>query len=550
MNIFLNPEGNKIGVEFPYNATMVAQVRSIPGARWLPARKHWSLNKDMPTYEALVTSFPYLEWDEKIHEWAKKFRQVEETNLIVKDAPANLPVGFKTKPFDHQMKALELVARNHNYALCMEMGTGKSAVMVYHLSELKRAGELKRALIVAPLSVVYNWKAEIEKHADNLTVSVVAGDKMEKHLALDQAADVYVTNYASLRMMVGLFTRREWDVMICDESQNIKNRTSQQAKAAYLIGKQAKRRYILTGTLVTNKPLDVFGQFKFLDEAILGHNFFAFQSRYAIMRTQGKAQFPVAFRNLQELSEKLAPWSYRVLKSECLDLPDKIYETRHTEMSEEQWRIYKELGRELMVELREGDRVVAPIILTKLLRFSQLTSGFIVTASGETREVGRGEKIKELLQLLDESSAKFVVWTKFKKEMEMVKRALRERGIEHVSLSGDDKLEDRQQAIERFSVMPDIRVFVGSIEAGGTGINLTAASVVVYMSNSYSLGTRMQSEDRCHRIGQKNNVTYIDLVVPGSIDEKIVKMLKGKQDLAQLVQGDKQAEIVEELLSV
>lgn len=543
MEISLSPDESKIVLRFPYNSLTVAQVRAIGGTRFLPVAKIWTAPKDIPTYEALVSSFPMADWNKKIHAWAKEFySRIEENKEAKNGAAVEESYLFKDsapKPFAHQVKALDLIHKNKAYALCCEMGTGKTRAIVDLISDLKRKGEFTRALIVCPLSVVGNWPKEFEKWGEGFKCQMLVGDKVERIKRLNEPADVYVINYAGMRIMQPFLEKLDWDVMACDESQNIKNRTAQQSKACYSIGKKSKRRYILTGTLVTNKPLDVFGQFKFLDENILGSNYFAFQGRYAIMSRGSKVQFPVGFKNIEELSSKLYPWSYRVLKSDCLDLPEKIYETRYAEMAPEAWSVYKQLGKELVAELEGGDHVVAPLILTKLLRFSQITAGFVTLSSGEIKELGNG-KGNVLLEILEESIGKCVVWVKFRKELELVRRALSARSIGHVTLSGDDAQEKRQEAIEKFNGDDGVRVFIGQIEAGGTGINLTAASTCVYMSNSYSLGTRLQSEDRLHRIGQKNNVTYFDVVVPGTIDEKVLELLRQKKEIADVINQDKE----------
>ena len=419
---------------------------------------------------------------------------------------------------------------NHN--------TGKTKPVIDLISQLKRDHDTVKVLVVAPLSVVANWEREAALHSDNLTVSLLRGNRAQRQQALETKADIYVINYAGMRTMGERLADQTWDVMVCDESQNIKHRNSQQSKACCKVGQKAERRYILTGTIVTNKPLDVFGQFKFIKPEILGQNYAAFQSRYAVMVTKGRSSYPVRFINIEELGEQLAPWLYRVLKSECLDLPEKNYETRYVELSPEAARIYKKLKIELAVYLESGDIVTAPIILTKLLRFSQLTAGFISTADGATYEVGENEKVKALLEILAEAEGKVVVWTRFKKEMAGIVSALKDRDINYVSLSGNDSSEARQKAIDAFNTVPDIKVFVSQIEAGGVGINLTAANVCVYMTNPYALGTRLQSEDRVHRIGQRSNVTYIDIIVPGTVDEHIIKMLRDKKDIADIVNQD------------
>lgn len=299
--------------------------------------------------------------------------------------------------------------------------------------------------------------------------------------------------------------------------------------------------------MITNNPLDAFGQFKFLNEEILGSNFFAFQSRYAVMVTHGRARFPVKFINLQDLANRISPWTYRITKEEAkLGLPDKIYETRYVELPDNARRIYKQLAKELLAEI--GDKVVtAQIVLTKILRFSQITAGFVVTEDGAEEQLHE-RKIDELLDILDQTEGQCVVWTKFKREMALVKRALDKAGVTSACLGGDTPQSEREEILTRFRD-GGVRVFIGQVQAGGTGISLTAAHTCVYMSSPFSLGDRLQSEDRLHRIGQKNAVTYIDLVCPGTIDESVLQILKNKKGMADIIQGDRPSlQMIEEMI--
>lgn len=541
MQITLNQNKNRFEVRCPYNPALVSILHSL-SARWDRSAKVWHMGADVPSLQSLRLAFPYAEMGPEIKTWELGILRQADRNAAIKSNGADLSeFTFKSEPREHQLKILQLMLENPGFAVLAEMGTGKSACVVYAVDVLKRREGRCKTLIVAPLSVVYNWANEAVKHTDGLRVKLLVGSRWQREAALDEEADIYVINYAGIRIMREKLLETDWDMVVCDESQNIKNRTAIQSKVCCEVGAKAKRRYILTGTVMTNRPLDVFGQFKFIDTKILGANYFAFQNRYAIMATNGAMRFPVKYVNMEELSERIAPWSFRILKSECLDLPPKVYETRYAEMSEEASRIYKTLKLELAAEIKGGDIVTAPMILTKLLRFSQLTAGFVTTESGEVREVGGADKIKILLEVLDEIEGKAVVWVRFNKEREMVAEALRTRGIGFVSLSGEDKAEERQQSIRQFYDDVNCRVFVGQIEAGGTGINLTCASTCIYMSNSYSLGTRLQSEDRLHRIGQENKVTYIDIVCPGTIDEKVLGILREKKDVADILNQDKQA---------
>lgn len=553
MHLKLSEDKTKLIAWFPYNAEHVAKMRTVAGSRWLPAAKVWQLPKDSVTVQQIRTLFPWAFFDNEIKEWERGFNGKVEANILGKnghDVQSWIRCfDYKTQPFAHQMKAFDLISKNPHYALCMEMGTGKTKPIIDLMTHLKTTGQFKRALVVAPLSVVANWRNEVAKHSDVLRVSLLVGDIHQRREALNKEADVYVINYEGTRLMLEDLAKFNWSVMVCDESQKIKNRTTKQSKACYWIGRKSERRYILTGTLITNNPLDAFGQFKFLNEEILGFNYYGFQSRYAIMGGHAKVPYPIRYVNLEDLAQRIAPWSYRVTKKECLDLPEKIYETRYVEMADKAKAIYKKVARELAAELDSGNHVTAPIILTKLLRFSQLTAGFVTTATGEIEEVGNGEKIAVLMDVVEECQGKLVVFTKFRKEMELIKARLVEDRVGVVTLSGDDSQEEREKAIRRFDD-DDVKVFLANIEAGGVGINLVGASTCVYMSNSFSLGTRLQSEDRLHRIGQKNAVTYIDIVASGTIDEKVLDMLRKKKDIADLINQDSdRKEFIKQLIN-
>ncbi len=544
MNLRLSEDGTKILATFQYDPALVAKVKSIPGARWRNGDKCWVLPKEI---DALVAAWdmgvncvtdPVLmsmwsEWNmqKKMNLEHKKHGPYTDTDFA--------KWTFKTKPYNHQMKALDLCIQNQAFALLMEMGTGKTWVMVNLLEHLKMMDELKRpALVVCPLSVCSVWGGELVKHSDNLNARLLCGTRYERLKALNEPADTYVVNYEGLRVIKEELLQKNFSMVICDESQKIKNRTAQQSKIVYELGKRAERRYILTGTMIVNNPLDSFGQFKFLNESILGSNFFAFQNRYAIMVQHGRVRFPARFVNVDELAKKIEPWSYRVTKAECLDLPEKIYETRHVELSDKARAIYKQLATELVAEVEHGGPLVtAPIILTKLLRFSQLTAGFTVTEDGALMEVGN-EKLRVLEEILDEAEGKVVVWVKFRHELKMVGELLNKIHVGYVALSGETAQKDRETNLRRFREDDVVRVFVAQLEAGGVGIDLTAASTCVYMSNSYSHGTRDQSESRIHRNGQKNNCLFIDVVARGTIDEKVITTLKTKKDLAAIINQD------------
>jgi len=551
MNLKFNLNQTKLLAWFPYNMVEISKMRTIPGARYRPTDKAWVLPKDINTVIKFKQVFPHANIEPRIQKWETDFFSRAHDNMATKNEMKGVKfnIDFKTTPYKHQELAFGLCADNEQFALFHEMGTGKTWVMVNIISYFRALGSRAPTLVICPLSVCSVWESQIKIHSNDLSSQLLTGSRYERIKALRNPVDVFIINYEGLRIIKEQLLDMEFGVVICDESQRIKNRTAQQSKIACQIGQRAGRRYILTGTPIVNNPLDSFGQFKFLNEEILGSNYFAFQNRYAIMVTNGKARFPVRFVNTHELAGLIAPWSHRVMKQDCLDLPDKVYETRHVDLPAPARKIYKELAINLVAQI--GDKLVtAPIILTKLLRFSQLTAGFAVDEKGDITEVSY-EKINILGEILDEAMGKVVVWTKFHKEMDMVCRALDKRGVGYVTLSGKTPQKDRERNLQRFRDDDGVRVFVSQLEAGGVGIDLTAAATCVYMSNSYSLGTRAQSEDRLHRIGQKNNVTYIDIICANTIDQKILKILRDKKNLADIINGDiDRHEFIQNLVSM
>lgn len=550
--MILRQDDNRLLLEFQYNPVWIAQVRQIPGARWLASLKSWAIPKDRDTVKMARQIFPWMQVAPEITSWENQMQATETNNLLLKKSETVMldwHDGVLNGPplFQHQARALDLLSRNKNYALAMEMGTGKTRVVIELMAWRKRQGEAKPWLVVCPLSVVGVWAEQIRQYAPGLIPVKLVGDRYEREKGLSGPGDIFIINYEGVRVLSGALENKAWAGVVCDESHRIKNRTSQQAKSCFRIGGRSERRYVLTGTMITNNPLDAFGQFKFLNEEILGSNFFAFQSRYAVMVTHGRARFPVKFINLQDLANRISPWTYRITKEEAkLGLPDKIYETRYVELPDNARRIYKQLAKELLAEI--GDKVVtAQIVLTKILRFSQITAGFVVTEDGAEEQLHE-RKIDELLDILDQTEGQCVVWTKFKREMALVKRALDKAGVTSACLGGDTPQSEREEILTRFRD-GGVRVFIGQVQAGGTGISLTAAHTCVYMSSPFSLGDRLQSEDRLHRIGQKNAVTYIDLVCPGTIDESVLQILKNKKGMADIIQGDRPSlQMIEEMI--
>jgi len=324
-----------------------------------------------------------------------------------------------------------------------------------------------------------------------------------------------------------------------DESTTIKNPNAKRTKNILLLGKHAQYRRILTGSPVTKSPLDLYSQCAFLDEDLLGHvSYYTFRNRYAVMvdRNFGgrRVQIVGSYQRLDELEEILKEFSYRVQKKDCLDLPKKIYQRYVINLTSDQEKIYKDLQKEYIAEL-EGKTVSAPEAITRFLRLQQITCNWFPTEDGIQMINSDNPRLSALMNILGEIQSKVIIWARFKADIRAIEQAL---GDSAVSYYGDISTDDRETAVDRFQNDPKIKYFIGQPQSGGIGLTLTAADYAIYYSNSFDLETRLQSEDRCHRIGTKKNVTYIDIETKGTIDSKIIEALRDKKNLADAITKD------------
>lgn len=333
--------------------------------------------------------------------------------------------------------------------------------------------------------------------------------------------------------------------MAVDESTSIKNRQAKRTKSICSVGREAVMRRILTGSPVTKSPMDLYSQMDFLDPRILGFkSYYAFQGRYAVVqrRTMGSHSFNhvLGFRHLDELTEKLDQYSYRVRKEDCLDLPDKVYMKREIELTKEQSDAYTQMKHLALARLDNGELATTQNVLTQIMRLQQICLGHLTDDDGETH-ILKSNRQNELLEICDEIQGKAIIWATWTQDIRSIAEALRDRfSVQAVAtLHGETPDADRQQIVESFQDrQSELRFIVGHPKTGGFGLTLTAANTVVYYSNSYDLELRMQSEDRAHRIGQENKVTYIDLISPRTIDEKIVDALRSKIKIADTILGE------------
>jgi SNF2 family DNA or RNA helicase len=470
--------------------------------------------------------------------------------------------NFKHAPYEHQLKCLERSWAKPYYALFMDMGTGKSKVLIDSLALLYDNGKVQGAVIVAPKGVYRNWLIkEIPQHMPDHIQYVCAAWSPEQTKKKAAELEQLFTAQDKLRILLvnveAFSTKRgatfaEQFIRIfggeclvaVDESTTIKNRTAARTKALTKIASHADYRRILTGSPVTKSPLDLFSQCEFLQKSALGHtSFWSFQGRYCklLRRTMGMHSFNqiVGYQNLDELNQLIEPFSFRVRKEDCLDLPEKVYLRREVELTAEQKVVYETMKRAAIAEL-EGSVISASTVLTQLLRLQQICSGFVNTDDGTFKELPCN-KLQELMDVVEETDGKIIIWANFTHNIKAIAEALaKEYGQDAVATYyGDTATDDRQRIVTRFQdPASPLRFFVGQPRTGGYGLTLTEARTVIYYSNGFDLEVRLQSEDRAHRIGQRSNVTYVDIVVPGAVDEKILTALRNKINIATQVMAE------------
>lgn len=472
----------------------------------------------------------------------------------------DLTAWLKTPPYAHQKKVLEESWNAPAYALLCEMGTGKSKILLDTVALLYASGRINGCLIVAPKGVYANWtEGQIPAHlSDRIprTVLLWRPDQTQTNLREQekllsaQGLAILVMNVEALSTPRGSdfaarFLASRLALFAIDESTTVKNLSAQRTRAAIKLGRAAAYRRILSGTPVTRSPLDLYSQAQFLQPGLLGHSsFFSFRNRYAVMRQRrmGTRSFKeiTGYHRLDELQGSIQRWSARVMKEDCLDLPPKVYMTREVELSAEQQRAYDQMRRDSVAMLSSGDVASAPVVITQILRLHQIVCGHLPVEGGEVVALPHN-RLKELMAVLEETSGKVIIWATYRHDIQSIEAAIAEAYGKKsvVSYYGDTDEEARSHAREAFQDPGSpVRYFVGQPRTGGYGLTLTAASTVVYYSNSFDLEIRLQSEDRAHRIGQTQSVTYVDLMCRGTVDERIVGALRAKLSLAGQVLGD------------
>lgn len=534
------------------------RLKNISGLRWNRTTRCMVGPVSLNLLDGLARYYKLpADMETKRQRLGKTRREIDAERLTEDPAPL-LPYPVKANLYKHQIRGANMALRAFDaldaktpgggFGELFEMGCGKTLTTIAVAGALYNLGKIDRVLVVAPTSVCSVWPHDLNQFAAfPWEARVLLGDKKKRLKALNElenwpfkALRIAVINYESTHRE-GIFealAAYKPDLIVCDESQRIKNPSAAQSKALHKLGDAAPFRMILSGTPVQNNAVDLYSQYRFLDPAVYGANFYAFKNRYCIMGGYGQHQI-VGYRNMDELVEKEHSVAYRVTKEECLDLPQQTFINRYVQFTDAEQAIYEQLRKSSFLELETGENVTATTILTMYLRLMQLTGGFLTADESTRPKQVNTAKLDALADIVDDyvvdAGKKLVIFARFRAEIAAIENLLRLRKIQYGSIYGDVPMEERGKIVEDFQTNPDTKVFVAQIQTAGLGITLHAASTAVFYSYDYNYANYAQALARIHRIGQRFPVTYIHLVVDGSIDEKILAALENKEDMAKTV---------------
>lgn len=463
-----------------------------------------------------------------------------------------IPMPIKVQPFDHQQRAYDFVCdlfglttfeeKCSGAGLLMEMGCGKSLVGLAVMGTLSRLSLIDRALIVCPLSITGVWESELQKFADYpYSLTILKGTMQKKKEQLGSLPkselQIVVCNYESMWRLEAELQRFHPGLIIADEGHRLKDGTSRQSKAMHRLGDKADYRLLLTGTAITNKELDIYSEYRFTAPQVFGRSFYAFRGRYFTMGGYG-GYVPIFKKEMMEdFLKRLHSIAFRVRKEECLDLPAITEEVRIVDLEPKALRLYSEIEDESYAELKNSE-VTALNILTRILRLSQITGGHLTDDEHTNHAVSTAklEALSDIIDTMQEENRKLVVMARFSAELDDIEALLQKRKIGYSIVRGG--IKDRDEQVRRFQEDEDCRVFIGQIQAAGMGLTLTAASTMVFFSLDYNMANFDQAKARIHRVSQTENCHYVYLCCRGTIDNKVLRALRDKVDLAKTLVDD------------
>lgn len=489
------------------------------------------------------------EWDDSLKERLCEILEKRESESVEHiKVPDNFHFDYKGKPYDYQEKAFYAAKDKHAFAYFMEQGTGKTYTTLCDIAWQYQNGIIDFVLIFAPNGVHSQWVSQqIPEHLPDWvprhTLTYRAGMKpkdLKEFFEVKDKLHILSMNIESQshksgnEVAMAALRYAEKPMIVVDESTRIKTPGSKRTKAVIKLGQFAKVRRILTGSPVTNGVEDLYSQLKFLDPDILGYSsFYTFRNHFCIMGGWQNKQI-VDYQNMEELKTLLKPWSFRITKEDALDLPERTFGVRHVDLSKEQKALYHKMKEELFVELDSGHIVEGALAVTKLMRLQQILCGHLPDDKGEVHSIP-DNRIKAVEEIVEECQNPVIIWARFRHSLAALEKALKK--YNPVRYDGSVKPVERDENVRKFQSGESF-VFIGQPQSAGTGLNLMAASNVIWHSPDFSYENYTQANDRCYRIGQGRKVTYTHLVTPGTIDMQIMKALKQKHSIAKYTVDD------------
>ena len=590
-------------------------IKEIKGYKWDAANKVWLVPLNAQALDILgfigATFCPLL--------------LQEVSKLYNYNGTISVQLPIKATPYNHQVAAfnfaLNIYDKSKGFALLADMGTGKTITTIALMGRLYLDKKISRVLIAAPKSILSVWRAELSKFADfdyeildklnHTNPKKPKTDLLSLIKEKPNPLQITILNYESIWRQSEEFDQFKPDFVVADESSKIKNTNAKQSKAMHKLGKASKFNIILSGTPITNSQLDIYSQYKFLNDKIFDENWWLFQKKYATLDHNNRI---LGFKNLGNLLSRMHRVAYRVKLQSVIDMPPIVNLQRIVQLSPSQKKQYYQLQKGLLTLLQQSSQsddfsqidllhnenlndenldqtqlvpnqnlnqlqlvqtqsspqsvdnrisqntdhssqlttVLKPTptdnlpqarykvshdnILVKLLKLAQFTGGFATDDDGATHATNNA-KIDELDNLLDEfADKKIVIFARFRAELQAISQLLMSKNVEFSLVFGDTK--NRQNQVDRFQNLDNVRVFLGQIATAGMGITLTAAHTTIYFSLDFSYQNYEQSRSRTFRIGQKHPCTYIHLLVQDSIDNLMYNALLNKKDVAKQLVDD------------
>lgn len=530
-------------VSFPFNTEILAIVKSMPRKQWHNDNKTWEI--PFTSLGDLLGQFNKYEVEIKVD---------DPTIFETLEKEQNLDFDFKTKPFEHQIEGFKYGISHNRWLLGDEQGLGKTKQVIDIAVAKKQQRGYKHCLIVCGVNgLKWNWVEEIKTHSnENAWIigqttrkngNIVIGSTDDK---LNQLTELYddvdtpihdayflITNVESLRneaiygTLASLCKLGIIGMIAADEVHKMKNPTSQQGKGFLKI--QADTMIAMTGTPVMNQPLDLYIILKWLGYE--NHSFYAFKNHYCVMGGYGNYQI-VGYNHLDDLQNQLNEFMLRRLKADVLDLPEKTRINEYVEMTPKQAQLYKEVYNSIMANIDMVKAATNP--LAEMIRLRQ-TTGYTGILSSTIQESAKLDRMEELVEDARANGKKVVIFSNWTQMTNAIYDRLYSKGYGVSCITGETKDEDRQTIKNLFQESENCNVLIGTIGAMGTGLTLTAGTVEIFVDEPWNMALKEQAEDRCHRIGQNENITIYTLLTKNTIDERIHELVEKKGAMANML---------------